>query len=305
MLTSAGLQEQKHKLDVRREEVRLQERGLGRRRGREGSRGGERAVQTAAPAGLAPAAHRQHAPAAFRASQSLTARLVDQCTEVLLLAQVLLTLYASVVERFSAADETTPADDAAAVEGDAAFAAALLSLQERGLGGEEAAVGEILAAAAEHAGGWCAALSPCWWHCSWLPTALRFLHSWHQWGQRMPVGSAYRLLPAAEAAAAGVCGALKQTLEAVGSVRVTAELHQRLADFDSLVAQGGSMGQLLPSGRGSVLEGSCLFQMGGIAAAVGDLLCRTRACGEAADSHLAIGEGYSLCAVHCLCRKLH
>lgn len=109
-----------------------------------------------------------------------------------LFPQVLLTLYANIVERWPAAydedeqGEPAPPPDAATLESDAAFCSSLSSLGERGLA-EEPAMAAILAAAGQHA---------------------------------------------------AVCEQLRQALEAAGSVRVTAELQQRLADFNALAAQG-------------------------------------------------------------------
>lgn len=109
---------------------------------------------------------------------------------------MLLTLYANIVERWGggAGDEEGAAAASSSpggLEADAAFCASLAGLLDRGLA-EEAALAEVVGAAAQHA---------------------------------------------------EACAQLRATLEAAGGIRLTAELQQRLADFEALAAQGAAGGK--------------------------------------------------------------
>ena len=148
------MQEQLHKLDVRREEVRgaggAEVEGRSQQCCQRAQLAGSRAGPLQAGGRGSCGAHR--GAARPQLAQTERERVCGRPCAPVLCTQVLLTLYANIVERWSAADESEVASDAAALDADAAFSGSLLSLEERGLGGEDGAVAGILAAAAEHAG---------------------------------------------------------------------------------------------------------------------------------------------------------
>ena len=182
-LTPSALQEYLAKVDVRREEVR---------------------TCRLPPAASAAATNSPPDTVTQLARHCLSRNRACRCSVM----QVLLTLYANMAERFTSepdneAEEGSEATagagaaagvggsrqlDAAALDADAAFAAALARLQEQQeLAAEDPAVAHLAQLAAQHA---------------------------------------------------GVLDAMQQTVALAASVRVAAELQQRLADFDAAVAAG-------------------------------------------------------------------